>query len=259
MTISRLRRARLFDAEPIHDQTSRGGKIVVYERVTPGIDYGIGGDWAYGIRGRDRDSICVFGKFPSSRHEKGYRVAQVCQIYGWWGERFHRVLYAVLRYYNTALLVGERQCGLASMRRLIDDYGYRRIYYDRAEERKGRDRRDILGIHRGRNDVTLTNFRLAVAQGDVDLRSRELIEEMAALQWVSRTKEKSDSRTEDAKLVPKLTTGGSPDLVMSAVYAWHAARCLHLFEPPEEREPDELPADMRTPRRNTEPSFGRRR
>jgi hypothetical protein len=232
MEIKALRATRGFDAALANDQTSRGGKIVIYHRPQPRIDYGMGGDWAYGIQGRDRDAFCIFGKFP---HGDGYRIVQVAQAWGWWGERVHRVVYGLLRYYNNALLVGERQVGLPSMRRLIDEYGYRRIYFDRQMHRSGKPRTDVLGIHRVRNDITLTNFRVAVAEEKVVVNSTDLAEEIDRLQWASKTEETYAKRTPDEGLVLRVQSGGSPDLVMSAVYGYHAARCLHLF-PEEKRE-----------------------
>lgn len=254
-----LAKSRMFDIFELVDRSSRGGKVTIFERVRPGVDYGLGFDPALGISGRDRDAICVFGKFQSDKTASGYRIRQVAQIYGWWGERVHRVVYAAHRYFNGALILGERQGGgLATMRRLVDEYGCHRPYYDRAEVRKGRNRSDVLGIHRGTNDVTLNNFRLAFAERAVSLRSRELVEEMAALQWVSRRKE-DKGRSPDEKLVLELLAGGSPDLVMSACYGYHAARHLHLFQPERKPDPEELPEDMREKPEVSEARFGRKR
>lgn len=250
-----MKLAKGYEAKAVNDQTSRGGKIVIYQRPRPNIDYGMGGDWAYGIAGRDRDAFCVFGKFPSG---DGYRIVQVAQAWGWWGERVHRVVYAMLRYYNDALLVGERQVGLPTLRKLVDEYGYRRVYFDRQLHRKGKPRTDVLGIHRSRNDVTLTNFRVAVAERKVVINSVELAEEMDRLQWASKTEETYDKRTPDEGLVLKVQSGGSPDLVMSACYGLHAARCLHLFSP-KVVEPEGWPRIRvdRTPERDTEINLAR--
>lgn len=254
-----LSKGRMFDAIASNDATSRGGRIVIYDRPRMRTDYGMGGDWAYGIKGRDRDAFTVFGKFPDSS-ERGYRIVQVAQAWGWWGERVHRVVYALLRYYNSALLCGERQVGLPTMRRLIDEYGYHRIYFDRALARRGKPKSDVLGVQRSRvQDVILSNFRAAVADGLVELKSPELVREMESLKWEERGKADPYRKASDDNLVLKMQAGGSPDLVMGASYGYHAARCLHLFDPIEELEPDELPEDMRRKPRQKEISLARPR
>lgn len=252
-----LKKARMFDARALSDPTARGGKVIIYERPRSGIDYGMGGDWAYGIKGRDRDAFCVFGKFPD-RSERGYQIRQVCQAWGWWGERVHRVVYAMLRCYNGALLCGERQVGLPTMRKLVDEYQYKRVYFDRKLARAGKPKTDVLGVARTKvADVILNAFRTAIAEDSVVLRSPELVAEMDKMQWVERGAAKPDRRLSDDNLVIQVLSGESPDLCMAAMYGYHAARCLHLFEPDEPPESDELPEDMRRVRKPKEVSFAR--
>jgi|GEM_PF-4426577 len=245
-----------FDVINAPDATSRGGKLSIYLPPEPRIDYAAGMDNAYGILGRDRDSIAIFGLYPT---KNGVRVRQAAMMYGWWGSTVPRPVYALLRYYNSALLVGERQVGLHTMRILNDEYGYRRIYEDRDENKKARPRRDRLGIHKGTNDTLLTAFVRAVADDRVDLRSPELLDEMEHMQWTSPKTEKDGIRAPDERLRATLSTGGSPDLVMSAMYAWHGVRHLHLYPPLPGPVYDELPEDMRDEPKTEEINLNRNR
>ncbi len=197
-------------------------RINVWERPRPGREYVIGCDFALGIPGRDWDTAPVFDRTYRS---EGGKARQVARVRARLGERFDRVLYALARFYNDAFIVGERQVGLPTLRRLLDDYQYPFLYYDRNDETKGRARRDCLGHHKRGGDVLLHNFRTAVAAGDVELRDPELLDEMSRLVWHdARLARTGAERDPDEELEVKLIGGGSPDLTMGAMYAWHGVR-----------------------------------
>jgi hypothetical protein len=195
--------------EPIHDHI-----------------YALGFDAAYGILGRDSDAACVLDKsvFPHR---------QVCEIQGWLGERFFPVVYAAARFFNNAFIVGERQVGLVTLRRLYDvpprGLGYRWMYYDKDETKRSRPVGDKLGHHRTHDDITMRNLRLAVQAKSLELRSELLIEQMSKLQFRDTLRDQ-DERNEDEKLKVKLAGGGSPDLVMALCYSYHGIKECGKFD-----------------------------
>ena len=201
-------------------------RITVWEEPVKEHQYGLGFDAAYGILGRDCDALCILDK---SVHP----ARQVCEVQGWLGERFTPVVYAAARYYNNAFIVGERQVGLVTLRRLYDVHprglGYRYLYYDKDETKRSRPVGDKLGHHRTHDDVTMRNLRLAVRRREIELRSELLLDQMSRLQFRDSLRDQ-DERAEDEKLKVKLAGGGSPDLVMGLCYSLHAIREMGKFE-----------------------------
>jgi len=204
-------------------------RITVWENPVKDHIYALGFDAAYGILGRDCDAAVVLDKTT-------HPIRQVCEIQGWLGERFTPVVYACARYFNDAFIVGERQVGLATLRRLYDvpprGFGYRYLYYDRDETKRARSVGDKLGHHRTHDDVTMRNLRLAVQRNEVEIRSEQLLDQMSRLQFRDTLRDQ-DERAEDEKLRVKLAGGGSPDLVMGLCYAWHGIREVGKFDVPD--------------------------
>lgn len=216
-----------FDAAAVHPSV----RVQVWEKPQPGRCYVIGADFAYGI-GRDRDTACVLDK---TCEQEGQPARQVAEIDGDLGERFEGVLYALHRIYNDAFILGERQVGLFILRRLWDHYGVRNLYRQQSITKTAvvEDENPELGWHRGGNDVTLQEFRKAVRDRKIVLRSRALLEQMGRMEWKPRSDDLYKSANEpDAKLTLKLRGGGSPDLAIAAMYANYALSQVALFEKP---------------------------
>lgn len=210
-----------------------GGRLTIYEPPIRGHRYAAGADFAYGIAGRDLDACCVFDKTTQGIGDG--KVRQVAELAGRWGERFGPLLYCLLRFYNDAFLVGERQVGLFTLRWLWDKTTYRNLYRERNEATKHRAVTDRLGVHAGSNDMTIRAFRLAVTDRKVLLRSRDLLEQMSRVHYSAPRDEDRHGRAEDDSLRIKLMGGGSPDLVRAAAYGWHAIESIAQFEEPPPR------------------------
>lgn len=204
---------RAFRLSPL---STEGGRLEVWERPIHGRLYVIGADFAYGLEGRDWDTACVL-RVPGS----GERPEQVAEAQGHWGPDFERVLYAMLRFYNDAYLLGEAQVGLMTLRRLKDEYQYTRMFSERTEAGRERKPGDRLGYHTGANDVTLPKLRRTVLDRAVRWRSAPLVDQMGRLQFRPSNERMAD-KAMDANLRVKLAGGGSPDLVRAAGFAVHA-------------------------------------
>lgn len=198
--------------------------MALWERPVIGRTYVIGCDFAYGIAGRDWDAAWVLDR--TSMGEGDGTVKAVCRVMGRLGERFERILYPLACWYGGAFIVGERQVGLPTLRRLWDVYGYRHLYYDRAEDRRNRKRRDTLGHHRSAGDPLMSRLKTMVRERRLDVRCAQTIEQMGRLVYVDRTTDANAGlKSSDEQLGMKLMGGGSPDLVMALMYAVHG-----LFE-----------------------------
>lgn len=220
------------------DLPSEYGRIEVWEHPHPDHVYAAGSDFAYGIEGKDYDTCCVLDITVKP-------IRQVAEAHVHLGERFDRLLFAMVSYYNEAFLCGERQVGLWALRALLSEYGHTWLFYDRDEEAKGRKLTDKLGYWRGSmaGDVTIPNLRRALRAGEIALRSRPTIEQLSRLQYAPRRVGQDPSEAMDRDLGIKLKGGGSPDLVMALAYAWHAARELPKFpRPPRRYHPRSLGA-----------------
>lgn len=210
-----------------------GGRISVYQRPIPGHVYVCGSDFAYGLASGDSDTACVIDK---TRHERTGIATQVCEVEGKYGERFDAVLYCLLMAYNGAFLLGERQVGLFTLRRLWDRFQYRNMYRQKSEARGSRTQEDNaeLGWHRAANDLTLKEARRAVLDRTAEVRSPELLRQLSRLQWVNRTGSlDAGERDPDERLKVKLKGGRSPDLAIAWMYSLRALQEVYLFEQPE--------------------------
>lgn len=193
------------------------GTMRVWEQPKDDHTYVCGADFAYGIEGRDWDAAIVL-----DITERPAR--QVAELYGHWGEQFDRPLYAMLRWYNDAFLMGERQVGLPTLRRLYREYEFRNLYYQRDESAKSSPVTDKLGWPRVGNDLTTREFRRAVVDKGIVLRSKRLVEQMRRVVWFSpREMQQRSERGRDETLQIRLQGGGSPDLAIAAMYAHYAA------------------------------------
>lgn len=202
-----------------------GGRVEWWDgEPDPGAMYVAGADFAYGIQGRDWDTLAIYriGQEP---------ISQVLECCGHWGPRFDRLLYAALMLYNEAFLVGERQVGLFALSNLVHEFGFTNIYGDRDETRPSRRSLKRLGYHRGADDIVIPKFRKAVFEGSVLVRSRETRQQMSMLQFRPRSSVDLDVAL-DADMKIKLAEGGSPDLVMASAYAFHAAGEVRWLEKP---------------------------
>lgn len=206
------------------DEQHPGLRISIYEEPRPGVRYCAGADFALGIAGRDKDTICVLDNTEAVKY-------QVAEVEGTLGEYADKVLWGILMFYNGAFLMGERQFGLPSLRRLLRDFGYGYQYYDRDEAKKNRPATDKLGYYKRGNwttDPALRALRRSILQDDIEVRSAECISQLSKLQFKARTSiEPEDSLDEDMQV--KLAGGGSPDLVMALAYANHACSEVDNF------------------------------
>lgn len=194
-----------------------GLRISIYEEPHPAKLYAIGADFGLGMDHSDKDTACVM-------HDDGTRRFQVAEVEGTLGEYADKVLYGLAMFYGGAFILGERQVGLPSLRRLLRDFGYGWLFYERDESKRNRPVSDKLGYFKKgnwTNDPALRALRLAIRQGDIAVRSKQLIDQLSKLQFKARTSiEPEDALDEDMKV--KLAGGGSPDLVMACAYANHA-------------------------------------
>lgn len=225
------------------DRETAKGRISVYEPPRPGRHYTLGFDTAKGLEGRDLSVASLWDK--TAQREGDGASLQVCEAAGYWGgECFHRVVYALHRWYNGAFIMGEAQDeGLATLRTLVDDYGVRYLYYDKSQGNlaaiAGKNPR--LGWNRGANDITLTHFVEQVRTRKVVVRSAPLLDQMARYKWRARAKNaEKEQRVGDDALAARLDGGGSPDLIMAALYGVYALGEVHRFES-EKPKPTPLP------------------
>jgi len=202
-----------------------GGRITIYE--PPGEDnYVIGGDFGYGLHNRDWDAAVVLG-------QKSKR--QVAEAHGRWGDvHFAWVLWCLGWYYNEALIVGERQVGLPTLRRLMDEWGYVHLYRDLDEEKFFPRKSDRLGHHKHHGDLVIPTLQWAIAPVEKDKQGRltgrtydpvfqflspELIHQIRVFEWKPKTDRVEFADTTASQLVCGAPSGEHDDLVMAAAYA----------------------------------------
>lgn len=207
------------------DSMGKDARLSIYEAPKPGSLYVSGGDFAYGIDGRDYDTLVISNKSVTP-------VEQVAELEGRWGaERFDRLVYCMLRYFNSAFMVGERQVGLPVLRSLINNFEYGYLYFERNEATKGRRRLDVLGHHKSAGDVTMPQFIRAVHDKQFIPRSERLLHQIKVFQWRPKGKEKE--KTEDMRdkdLSMGAPSGEFDDLVNAGAYMWKGILEVHNFE-----------------------------
>lgn len=207
-----------------------GIRISIYEEPHPRRQYVMGADFALGTQTGDWDALCVLDNTDA-------RKRQVAEVEAKLGEEADKVIFALSMYYGGCFLVGERQFGLPSLRRLLKLYGHSWMYYERGEDKKHRDVTDKLGYFKRGNwtsDPALRNLRAALRHEEIDIRSVQLINQLSKLQFKPRdTIEPEEAR--DSDLQVKLAGGGSPDLVMALAYAYHGCHEVDHYPPPKRK------------------------
>lgn len=93
------------------------------------------------------------------------------------------------------------------------------MYYNRDMARRNGPPSAVLGHAKVKDDPLLDAFRTTIYQREVMLVSPLLVEQMARVEFREPTIKQGDERREDIDLRIKMAGGGSPDLVMAAMYA----------------------------------------
>jgi hypothetical protein len=232
------RAARIKDGGVTFDpgMTAEGnGRLSIYEMPTNDY-YVVGADFAYGLENRDADAAVVL------RQSTGEQVA-VAE--GRWGDVvFSRLLWALCLYYREALLVGERQVGLPSLRRIYDEFGYHRIYWTKDERHRAPRHSDMLGHHAMAGDMVIPRLAWAIAPKDqysgkpakpkVILRDLQTIEQFRQYEWRPRSRLVELGQARDTQMSHGAPPGEHDDLVRAAGYAYLGLVELPKF-PPEVR------------------------
>ena len=207
-----------------------GGRVTIFEEPEVESTYVAGADFAAGLVGRDYDALLIGRKTPEGQ------LVQVAEAQGWWGDaQFADIIYALCVWYYNAFLVGERQFGLPTLRRLFDEYRYAAVYKGRSEQSRSRRPSDNLGHHRSANDTIIPNLRSALCRGDIIIRSEDTLAELRQYQY--QPKFKGPSVDVDMLRSHEMVTSAPPgmhdDMVLACGYMWHAAREVGRFSMPE--------------------------
>ncbi|MGI2905375.1 hypothetical protein [Tolypothrix sp. VBCCA 56010] len=202
------------------------GQVRMFEPPKPNRQYVAGLDAAYGV-GRDWDVLSIFDKTGT---RDGSPLRQVLEARGQWGPNFHPIVYALLRMYNDAWLLPERQVGHFTIRVLWDNYAYRAIYRELPKDAVNQiePANAKLGWPKAANDHMVSRFREAVARRRVLIRSAATLAQMDDLRWQA---DDHRGHEEDWKLRMTLSKG-SPDLVWAAGYGYFASEQIVLAPKP---------------------------
>lgn len=194
-----------------------GGHITVFERPRRDTYYSMGLDFAYGLEGKDFDAgVIVDGQ-----------GRQVLAVDGHWGERFIDVLWPILRWYKP-FVVGERQVGLPTLRRLWDG-GYVWMYFHKDGANRYEPSRDTLGHHASKGDLIIPRLQSAIRQGDVTIRDEPLRHECALFQFSPRSSTRAMEDARDVDLRWGAPTGEHDDRLMALAYAVQGLAWLPEF------------------------------
>jgi hypothetical protein len=182
--------------------------------------YVIGFDSALGLSDGDFDYAVVLSRNTGR---------QVAEAQGRWGDvQWAEVLEALYWYYGEAFVLGERQVGLPTMRRLYDEKGVTYQYFDRDDSTPGRRHSDKLGHHRRKGDLVIPRLRRTLGGRDhrgqllpceVTIRSRELFRQVGKYQFRPRSSTKEMHEVHDEELSMGAPAGDHDDGVMGLVYA----------------------------------------
>jgi len=201
-------------------QPPNGGRITIYE---PPFDdnYVLGADFGYGLDNRDMDAAVVL------RQSTGKQVAAAS---GRWGDvNFVWVLWALGWYYRQALIVGERQVGLPTLRRLYDEWRYTYLYYNKDEEHAAIRTSDLLGHHASHGDMIIPHLSWAICPKDpktgqrfpsrIQITDPETLQQCKEYEWRPRRSTVEMTNARSADLSHSAPAGQHDDLVMALAYA----------------------------------------
>lgn len=209
------------------------GWVKIYELPTAD-NYATGADFGYGLESGDYDAACVV------RQSTGRQVAVA---YGHWGnDAFAWLLWKLCVWYRDALLVGERQVGLPILRKVYDDYGYRRLYFEKDANHAAIRFSDELGHHRHAGDLTIPYLAMAikptdertgkVTDSEVWLSDPETIDQHRQFELRPRSDRVALTAARNSQLKQSAPSGVHDDLVLAMGYAWMGIRELPRFAPP---------------------------
>jgi len=209
-----------------HPQKDRGGQFTTR--------YVIGFDSALGLVTGDFDFAVVRDRNTGD---------QVAEAAGKWGDvRWAEILAALYWYYGEAFIVGERQVGLPTMRRLYDEMGVNYQYFNRDDATPGRRHSDKLGHHRTGSDLTIPRLRRAVggrmhdgelAPCPIKIRSKELFRQYTRYQFKPRSSTKELHEVHDNQLSTGAPPGDHDDGILADGYAVMALSEVARFPEPE--------------------------
>lgn len=223
-----------------------GGRITVFEPPPADCYFALGLDFSYGLADGDADAGVILDA----------RGRQLATLDGHWGEGFAEILWPVLQWYRP-FVVGEKQVGLPTLRVLFDR-GYRWMYFNRADDARGRPKRDTLGHHAFHGDLIIPQLRAAIGPRDaagnlvpsrIEVRDPEVHRQLCAFRFLGKTESVPAEGARDADRRWGAPAGDHDDLVMALGYSWAGVLWLPQFEPPPERfAPGTAGAKFGTPR-----------
>lgn len=211
--------------EWIADGDDGRGVVELFTRPDPLHRYVLGFDTSYGLEKGDYDYAVVLDRHTG---------LQVAEARGHWGDEGWAQTIAGLHFlYNQAFIVGERQVGLITLRRLYDEMGIGFMYLDREQAERAKRRSDTLGHHKRAGDPIIRYLRVAIASGERTVVGRELHRQLVKFQFASQkaTVDVNDARDEDLGMgAPE---GDHDDGVLALMYAHLGMKEVEKFPDPE--------------------------
>lgn len=205
------------------------GRLTIYEM--PESDYySVGADFCYGLESGDADAAVVL------RKSTGRQVAAAC---GQWGDvTFARLLWWLCLFYDNALLVGERQVGLPSLRRIYDEFGYQRLYYEIDPQHAAPRHSDYLGHAKTSGDMLIPELACAlrpmmedgtISPPQIHLADPQTIEQCKNFQNMPRVRRLELTLARNNQIKQSAPSGQHDDLVMACGYAWMGLQRMGQF------------------------------
>ena len=190
-----------------------GGRITVFEPPPADCYCALGLDFSYGLADGDADAGVILDA----------RGRQLATLDGHWGEGFAEILWPVLQWYRP-FVVGEKQVGLPTLRVLFDR-GYRWMYFNRADDARGRPKRDTLGHHAFHGDLIIPQLRAAIGPRDaagnlvpsrIEVRDPEVHRQLCAFRFLGKT----ESVPAEGRGMPIAAGGRRPGITMTWSWRW---------------------------------------